>query len=157
MASLRISPIRQRVYLDTSVLSAHDDGRAPDRRALTVEFFKRLGEFDAFTSRVTIEEIDRTPDPERRRQIAALVDGLVVLDLTPEAEELASRYVELGIFPAVVQEDALHVAIAMLSRQDVLVSWNFKHLVNRRRRAAVESLNLSLGLPTPAIISPPEL
>jgi len=54
-------------------------------------------------------------------------------------------------------DDALHVAIAILTRQDVLVSWNFKHLVNQRRRAAIDALNISIGLPRIAILSPPEL
>jgi len=51
---------------------------------------------------------------------------------TPEAEQLARRYLDAQIFPATVPDDALHVAIAILTRQDVLVSWNFKHLVNQR-------------------------
>jgi glycogen operon protein len=42
---------------------------------------------------------------------------------------------------------AVHVAAAVLTRQDVLVSWNFRHLVNRRRRAQVNEVNISLGLP----------
>lgn len=54
-------------------------------------------------------------------------------------------------------EDALHVAIAVLTRQDALISWNFKHLVNQRRRAAVQTLNLARGLPSIAILPPPEL
>jgi hypothetical protein len=53
--------------------------------------------------------------------------------------------------------DAVHVAAATLSRQDVLVSWNFKHLVNRRRRAMVCGVNAAAGLPPIDILSPPEL
>ena len=53
--------------------------------------------------------------------------------------------------------DALHVAAAVLHRQDILLSWNFKHLVNRRRRARVNDINISLGLPTLEILAPPEL
>jgi hypothetical protein len=54
-------------------------------------------------------------------------------------------------------DDALHVAAAVLGRYDVLVSWNFRHLVNRRRRAALNSLNTSWGLPAIEIIAPAEL
>lgn len=39
--------MKQRVYLDTSVLSALGDVRAPDRQALTREFFARIAEFEA--------------------------------------------------------------------------------------------------------------
>ena len=53
--------------------------------------------------------------------------------------------------------DAVHVAAATLTRQDVLVSWNFRHLVNRRRRAMVWSVNTTAGFPAIDILSPPEL
>ncbi len=85
-----------------------------------------------------------------------LLNDLNVLPITPEAEKLSRHYMNARIFPASVPEDALHVAIAVLSRQDLLVSWNFRHLVNQRRRAAIQALNLSLGLPTIQIVAPPE-
>ena len=49
------------------------------------------------------------------------------------------------------------MAAAVLTRQDVLLSWNFKHLVNRRRRAQINEENISLGLPTIEIVAPPEI
>lgn len=70
---------------------------------------------------------------------------------------MARRYVEAGIFPEPVIADALHVAAAVLSRCDVLASWNFKHLVNLRRRAEVAAINQSQGLPAIEIVAPPEL
>lgn len=80
-----------------------------------------------------------------------------ILPSSPEAEALASNYLAAAIFPPSVPEDALHVAIAVLNRQDVIVSWNFKHLVNQRRRAAIDALNLSIGLPPIIILAPPEV
>lgn len=53
--------------------------------------------------------------------------------------------------------DARHLVIAVLSRQDVLLSWNFHHLANRRRRAQVNEVNVLRGLPTIEILAPPEL
>jgi hypothetical protein len=53
--------------------------------------------------------------------------------------------------------DAVHVAAAVLTRQDILLSWNFRHLVNRVRRAKVNEVNISLGLPTIEVIAPPEI
>ncbi|MEK6703697.1 MAG: type II toxin-antitoxin system VapC family toxin [Planctomycetota bacterium] len=149
--------MKQRIYLDTSVISLHDDPRSPERRALTREFWCRLSDFEVSLSEVTTREISDTPDNSRREQMLRLVTGLNILPVTPDAEQLARRYLDAGIFPATVPDDALHVAIAVISRQDVLVSWNFKHLVNQRRRAAIDALNLSLGLPTIAILPPPEL
>lgn len=146
-----------RIYLDTSVLSALGDSRAPDRQSMTREFFARLRDFDACTSDLARIEIERTRDPTRRREMLTLLGELTVHATTSEAESLAQRYIDAGIIPAGVPEDALHVASAVLLRQEALVSWNFKHLVNLRRRAAVQSMNASLGLPPIAIIPPPEL
>lgn len=108
-------------------------------------------------SEVTTREIAETPDSDRRAQMLQLVQGMPVHRVTPESLDLARRYLDAKILPATVPEDALHVAIAILTRQDVLVSWNFKHLVNQRRRAAIDALNISIGLPTIAILPPPEL
>lgn len=146
-----------RIYLDTSVLSALGDARAPDRQILTRAFFDRLSEFDACTSGLCRDEILDTPDPVRRDEMLALLGQLRLLEISTEARELAARYLAAMIFPASVPADALHVAVAVLSRQDVLISWNFKHLVNRRRRAAVQTINRTLGFDTPEILSPPEL
>ncbi|MBX3402532.1 MAG: type II toxin-antitoxin system VapC family toxin [Phycisphaeraceae bacterium] len=149
--------MKQRIYLDTSVISLHDDPRSPDRRALTREFWRRISDFEVSISEVTTREIEETPDAARREQMLRLVTGLPVLQVTPEAKALARRYLTTAIFPPKVVDDALHVAIAILSRQNILVSWNFKHLVNQRRRAAIDALNIGSGLPTIAILSPPEL
>ena len=62
-----------------------------------------------------------------------------------------------GIFGPALRNDALHVAAAVVSRQDIPVSWNFKHLVNRRRRALVNEVNVVHGYPSIEIISPPEI
>jgi hypothetical protein len=71
--------------------------------------------------------------------------------------KLAASYLDAGTFTAATYNDALHVAVAVLMHQDVLLSWNFKHLVNRRRRAQINEKNISLGLPTIEIVAPPEL
>ena len=49
--------------------------------------------------------------------------------------------------------DALHVAAAVLTQQEVLLSWNFRYLVNRRRCARVNDVNISWGLPTIEIVA----
>ncbi|MBI4398701.1 MAG: hypothetical protein HY586_06210 [Candidatus Omnitrophica bacterium] len=72
-------------------------------------------------------------------------------------KELAQEYVGSGAFTPMMYADALHVASAVLSRQDILVSWNFKHLVNRRRRAMIHEWNVVKGYPVIEIVAPPEV
>jgi len=149
--------MKPRIYLDTSVISLVDDDRSPERRDLTREFWLRLDEFEVSISQVTRREVEDTLDNARRASMVERIASLPDLPITPEAESLAPQYLNAGIFSRAMPDDALHVAIAVYARQDILVSWNFKHLVNQRRRAAVDALNLSLGLPTIAILPPPEV
>ncbi len=149
--------MKQRVYLDTSVLSAIDDTRWPDRAEMTQSFWAKRDHFELCTSEVARLEIEGTSDTARRTQMLALFEQITVHPLTPEMEALASEYVKAGVFPKKVLEDALHVAAAVLTRNQILLSWNYKHLVNRSRRAAVTAINLARGLPTVEIIVPPEL
>ncbi|MFQ6006795.1 MAG: PIN domain-containing protein [Woeseia sp.] len=146
-----------RVYLDTSVLSAYYDDRAPDRQAQTEEFWKRLGDFEAATSELTREEIGQTQDPGRRSLLLTLLDELTIYPITEETKELARHYVTSGVFSLIMLNDALHVAAAVLTRQEVLLSWNFRHMVNRLRRARVNEVNIARRLSTIEILAPPEL
>lgn len=149
--------MRQRLYLDTSVISVLDDDRSPERRDMTREFWDRRATFEIATSEVARREILATADEARRASMLATLAEVSILPLTSEAESLARRYMTAGIFPTGVEEDALHVAVAVLARQDILVSWNFKHLVNQRRRLLIDSLNIAAGLPTIRILPPPEI
>jgi hypothetical protein len=149
--------MKLRVYLDTTVISAAEDPRAPDRRAETLAFFDRAAEFDLASSELTRSEILATPDPERRQALVSRFAAMSILAIEPAMRTLAQQYVAHDIIPQAYQDDALHIAIAVLSGQDVLASWNFRHLVNRRRRAQVNLLNACHGLPTIEIVTPSEL
>jgi predicted nucleic acid-binding protein len=149
--------MKLRIYLDTSVFSAFFDDRAPDRMSQTREFWERITQFEASTSELAREELAQTLDPSRRAKLLALLIQVQMLPLEKEVESLARRYVDGGAFSPAMINDAMHVASAVLSRQDVLLSWNFRHLVNRRRRAKVNEVNASAGLPTVEILAPPEL
>ena len=53
--------------------------------------------------------------------------------------------------------DAQHIAIATINRVDVLVSWNFKHIVNLRRIQLYNATNLKYGYALIEIRSPREV
>ena len=148
---------RLRVYLDTSVFSAYFDEAVSDRQTQTEDFWKRRSEFELSTSVVAREELEQTPDPARRLQLLTLVDGVMVHPVTDMMRSLAKSYIDSGVFTEVMYNDAVHVAAAVLTRQDVLLSWNFRHLVNRRRRALVNEVNVLAGYPSIEILAPPEV
>lgn len=62
---------------------------------------------------------------------------------------LATRYIEHGIIPAMKAEDALHVAYATVFELDVLVTWNFRHLARARTEALIGSVNVVEGYSKP--------
>ena len=53
--------------------------------------------------------------------------------LNEESVSLANTYLKEGVIAAGSFSDARHIAIATVERVDVLVSWNFKHIVNLNR------------------------
>lgn len=77
--------------------------------------------------------------------------------MTQEALRLAELYISEGVIHSANLLDAEHIAIATLNRADVLVSWNFKHIVNLRRIHGYNSVNLRRGYPLLEIRSPKEV
>lgn len=77
--------------------------------------------------------------------------------ITPEALKLAEIYVIEKVVGETSFDDCIHIAIATLSKVDILVSWNFKHIVNVYRIRGYNSINLRLGLSPLNIHSPKEI
>jgi hypothetical protein len=85
------------------------------------------------------------------------VDILEEVTFDAEASELAQRYLAAGVIGAPHLADARHIATATIKRVDVLVSWNFKHIVNLDRIHGYNSVNLRLGYAILEIRSPQEV
>ena len=104
-----------------------------------------------------LDELRATRDQAIRDQMMELIHPFTILPVHEEARELARNYMSRGVFSAGMVEDALHVAIAVVSRCEMIVSWNFRHLVNRRRRALVNESNVLMDYPPIEILAPPEV
>ena len=149
---------KRRIYLDTTVPSALLDERAPERQELTKDFWERAAEqYDLCISRVVLDEIARPPEGSLRKDLATLVGGIKVLDLTAEALELARTYVEKGVMPQKYIDDARHLAVASVHEVALLASWNYRHLVKLRTQHMVSALNAMLGYPNVEIVTPGHL
>ena len=73
------------------------------------------------------------------------------------AENLAEQYIKNRVVTVKHLVDAQHIAIATIERVDVLVSWNFKQIVNLNRIHLFNSVNLKFGFPMLEIRSPREV
>ena len=102
-------------------------------------------------------EISRTANIALKSKLLTLLERVTLIPVTEEMKDVAQNYLDADIFTPTMRNDALHVAAAVMTRQDVLLSWNFKHLVNRQRRALINQLNISRGLPMIEIVAPPEV
>jgi predicted nucleic acid-binding protein len=149
-----------RLYVDTSVFGAFFDQEPPGRIDRTTMFFRATEQRrdSLYVSDVVLDEV--AGDPLRLRPSLEQFLGKVrprVLSESPESLRLAEAYVAARVVPARFRDDARHVALASVAAVDALVSWNFKHLVNLRRKRLFHSVNVRLGYPQIDIISPEEV
>lgn len=84
-------------------------------------------------------------------------DNIEYIFLNEESIELANAYLKDGVVAENSLSDARHIAVATVGKVDVLVSWNFKHIVNINRIRLINSVNLKLGYPMLEIRSPREV
>ena len=148
---------RIKVYLDTSVISALFDDRNPERKQLTAEFFRQAGNFEVSISELTTAELERTPDVSLREKMESVVARFSVLPIAADADRLAREYVRHGAVPPDYAEDAYHIALAVTTGADFLLSWNFKHIVRRKTRDVVRMVNTMHGFGALEIMTPAEL
>jgi len=70
---------------------------------------------------------------------------------------LAKEYIDKGILTQKYRFDALHIAFATTEEVDLLVSWNFKHIVHYDKIRQFNAVNLEIGYKPAAIYSPMEV
>ncbi|HEX8451368.1 MAG TPA: hypothetical protein VF647_04670 [Longimicrobium sp.] len=146
----------QRIYLDTSVLGGcYDAEFAPWSNGLLKDF--RLGNYVPVVSDVVAAEIKQAPEPVRVVYADLIASGAEVLFITPEAVRLADVYQERKILTPKFYDDGLHIALASVAAVDLLVSWNFKHIVHYDKIRYFNAVNLELGYRPLAIYSPREV
>lgn len=146
-----------KMYLDTSVISALFDDRNPERQALTEEFFSRIDIYDVYISELTIAEIKSTPDQSLKNKMKQIIKDFSVLEINESVEELAKECVNYGAVPESYQEDAYHIAVAILNEMDYLISWNFRHIVRRITKDIVRMISTLRNLKQVEITTPGEL
>ena len=148
-----------RYYVDTSVWNFLLEEDRPEHRAATERFFQHVPTGSSlYISEVVLREVERAPHPRGEALKRVLRQQAPrMLEISDEADALANRYVEEGLIPIKYHDDALHIAIAVVHEMDVLLSWNFEHLVKLKTRVGVNGLNRLLGYREIEIVSPEEV
>jgi hypothetical protein len=148
--------MKLRIYTDTSVLGGCEDEEFAEYSVKLMENFVR-GDLVLVLSSLTIQELALAPADVRKRLAGVPEAHIETLQLEAKAKTLAAEYVAAGVLTTGMLADAQHIAIATVARVDVLVSWNFKHIVNLRRIHGYNSVNLRKGYPMIEIRTPREV
>jgi predicted nucleic acid-binding protein len=144
------------LYLDTSVIGGYFDAEwIDDTRELWDQ--AKAGKWRLLTSIVAERELENAPERVRQLFSETFPTATELLMATAEAEDLAEEYLKAAVVTQKYADDALHVAICTIHRIPYLVSWNFRHLVNVRREAGFNAVNLLQGYRSLRIVNPKEL
>ena len=148
--------MKLRIYTDTSVLGGSEDEEFAEHSIRLMDGFVQ-GRRILILSSLTIQELAAAPAAVRGRLAAVPEAHIETRQLDTEAKGLAEAYIDAGVLTGAMRADAQHIAIATVARVDVLVSWNFKHIVNLQRIQGYNSVNLRQGYPMIEIRTPREV
>ncbi|WP_295667573.1 PIN domain-containing protein [uncultured Mucilaginibacter sp.] len=146
----------QRFYFDTSVFGGMFDTEFEEESTLLFEMVK-LGQIICVYSDLTESELASAPIRVQEFFINLNKNHKQLIMVTPEALRLAQKYIDDKVVGPTSLDDCIHIAVATLSKVDLLVSWNFKHIVNVYRIRGYNSVNLRLGYSTLEIRSPKDI
>ena len=146
----------QRFYFDTSVFGGVYD---KEFNEVTLQLFERvkLGKVICVFSDLTESELVDAPDNVKTYFKNLPKEYLERVIVTDEILMLASKYVEEKVVGQTSFDDCIHIAAATIYKADILVSWNFKHIVNVYRIRGYNSINIRSNYQSLEIRSPKEI
>jgi predicted nucleic acid-binding protein len=143
-----------RIYIENSVIGGYFDDEFKEHTRKLFEKFKN-GIFKPVISSHVIAELENgAPNHVKENLMTINYEEYTIND---EMLKLAEKYIEQKVVSENYYSDALHIAVATVIGVDVLVSWNFKHIVNLDRIKSFNSVNLKEGYSILEIRTPREV
>ena len=145
-----------RYYIDTSVFGGYFDVEFEDA---TRQLFEKISKesIKILYSELTENELENAPEKIKNFIRGLKKDSIEYIEISKESIELADKYISENVVGKTSRDDCIHIALATLNRADVLISWNFKHIVNLQRIRGYNSVNLKYNYPSIEIRSPKEM
>ncbi len=146
-----------RLYLDTSVISHLFAEDTPDKMEDTIRFWNDCvnDKYSIFISNVVTDEIEKCSEPKRGGMLDRLKQiPIQILTKSDNVIELAGEYIKNGVLSNKSFDDCLHIAFAVFYDCDIIVSWNFKHIVNYKTIDKVRIVNAINKFREISIVSP---
>jgi len=113
-------------------------------------------ELEGYISRVTLEEMEKAPTHTfLRLQRVVRQARLKVVAASDESNAIAQLYIDGGIIPSNYDNDARHIAVAVVNHIPVIASYNPRHIVRAEVMTGVNEVNMEQGYP-PIVICTPE-
>jgi hypothetical protein len=153
---------RSRLYVETSIISYLTGQPSRDivtaaRQQLTRDWWQtKRGRFELYISEYVLTEAASGDEQAAARRLSVL-EGIPELELGGETARLAESFLAQGALPQKAAIDALHIAAAVSSGMDFLLTWNFKHLANAALRSLIDRICRSQGYEPCVICTPEEL
>jgi hypothetical protein len=146
----------QRFYFDTSVFGGAFDKEFEEA---TLQLFERvkLGKVICMFSDLTETELLSAPENVKRYFKNLPKKYIEKVIVTDEILILASKYVAEHVAGKTSVDDCIPIATATIYKADILVSWNFKHIVNVYRIRGYNSINIRSNYHSLEIRSPQEI
>jgi predicted nucleic acid-binding protein len=144
-----------KIYIDTSVIGGYFDHEFEvDTKALFGKFIRK--EYELIISDLTRSELINAPENVKTliRKLGLFPE---VVKITTEAISLAEEYLKEKVVGETSKDDCMHIALATINKVDILVSWNFKHIVNIKRIRGYNAINILNGYPVIEIRSPKDI
>ncbi len=147
---------KTRIYVDTSVIGGCCDPEFQEwSNGLLLDFQNET--FLLLLSELTDAEIQDAPSEVIDVYSAFRKHTSGIIEITSEAMELADAYLSHKILTHNFRNDARHIAVATAAGADLLVSWNFKHIVHFEKIQKFNAVNVELGYKPILIYSPREV
>lgn len=151
------------VYLDSSFVSHWvgqdlDNPREAAWHRASVACWRRLvGKVSPVVSYHVWTEIARGRDRDKANAREKAIGALPTWAYTDEAIAFAGRLLAVEAVRRKKEDDALHIALATVGGADVLLSWNFKDIVNGGKLPLIQSVAKEAGYRCPLLVSPDKL
>ena len=153
--------MKPRVYLETTIPSYLTSRPSRDliiagHQQVTKEWWENRDAFQLYISQLVVDEA-AAGDPVAARERLKALQGLPLLDITPEATGLALAILASGKIPRKAATDAAHIAIAAVQGMDFLVTWNCAHIANAANARALALICRKHAYECPVICTPEEI
>ena len=145
-----------RIYIDTSVIGGCFDLEFKIWSDALMEDFRQR-HYVPVLSNVTAAEVAPAPEFVQALHLELLSLPAEVVAVTDEVVSLVESYTARSVLSSRFYNDMLHIALATIAEVDVLVSWNFKHIVRLDKIRLFNAVNLEQGYKPLTIYSPREV